>query len=458
MAVQKSNVTQPTQIVGTAPQVVNAIRNASPILTASTPVPMAGDDKSLARFMAPIMQQVSLKNEFFNQLFNRIGLTNLMYRTYQNDLRELKQGIIDYGAFVQEVSGGFVHAEPYDIEGSVTKVFNLYPPDIRATIHPINYQVVYSYTIPQMLIQRAVVSWDGMADLIDFAGSCELKTLNYDEYQIMMYTVARRILDGSIYPVEGAAISKENAEDITTALRYVSNEFTFLRTQYNVDGIPQSVPRDEQFCLLSSKFDAYQSVSVLAAAFNMDEAMFLGHRILVSSFGDIDNNRLSMIIKDYQPISESDLQALDAIPAVVMGRNWFQVYDAPYSDGNITNPMGAYFNHHFVSNKIVDSSPYENAVVITAAEPTVTSVTISPDAPTVAKGATQQFTAEVVTTNFAPKGVTWSITGQAVDGTTIDQTGLLTVAANETASSITVTATSVFDTTKKDTATVTVPA
>jgi hypothetical protein len=58
----------------------------------------------------------------------------------------------------------------------------------------------------------------------------------------------------------------------------------------------------------------------------------------------------------------------------------------------------------------------------------------------------------------ASQAVTWSVTGNNLVATTISSTGLLTVAADETASALTVTATSVFDNTKSGTATVSVGA
>jgi len=81
---------------------------------------------------------------------------------------------------------------------------------------------------------------------------------------------------------------------------------------------------------------------------------------------------------------------------------------------------------------------------------TVTGVTVSPATASVAKGGTQQFTAD-------PATVTWTIveTGKN-SGTTINASGLLTVAAAETLSSFTVKATSTEDTAKSGTATVTV--
>jgi len=85
----------------------------------------------------------------------------------------------------------------------------------------------------------------------------------------------------------------------------------------------------------------------------------------------------------------------------------------------------------------------------------VTSVTVSPSTATVAKGGTSSFTATVTGTGNPATTVTWSVTG-GITGTSISNAGLLTVAAAETAATLTVKATSTVDTSKSGTATVTV--
>ena len=100
---------------------------------------------------------------------------------------------------------------------------------------------------------------------------------------------------------------------------------------------------------------------------------------------------------------------------------------------------------------------YKSATAkVTVTQPaTITGVTVIPATATVEAGKTRQFTAEVEGTgNFSDK-VTWSVEGNESEKTTIEN-GFLTVAANETAATLTVTATAVGDDTKYATATVTV--
>ncbi|MDY4220306.1 MAG: discoidin domain-containing protein, partial [Candidatus Faecousia sp.] len=89
-------------------------------------------------------------------------------------------------------------------------------------------------------------------------------------------------------------------------------------------------------------------------------------------------------------------------------------------------------------------------------EPTITSVTVEPATASVMKGGTAQFTATVTGEGMYEEGVAWSVTGGASQDTAITEEGLLTVADDETAQTLTVVATSTFDPTQSGSATVSV--
>ena len=87
----------------------------------------------------------------------------------------------------------------------------------------------------------------------------------------------------------------------------------------------------------------------------------------------------------------------------------------------------------------------------------ITSVAVTPDTVSVETGKTQSFIATVTGTGTYNDTVTWSVEGKNSSGTTISDSGVLTVAADENAATLTVKATSNGDSTKSGTATVTVP-
>lgn len=84
----------------------------------------------------------------------------------------------------------------------------------------------------------------------------------------------------------------------------------------------------------------------------------------------------------------------------------------------------------------------------------VTGVTVSPSHPSVRTGATVDFRAAVHGTGSPSQKVTWAVSGNKSSGTSIDSAGRLTVAADETAVTLTVTATSSVDGSKSGTAAV----
>ena len=89
--------------------------------------------------------------------------------------------------------------------------------------------------------------------------------------------------------------------------------------------------------------------------------------------------------------------------------------------------------------------------------PTITGILISPFSPVVTRGGSQNFSATVTGTNNPPQGVTWSIDQpDKHEQTTISASGVLTVASAETLTTLTVRATSTFNTMLSGIATVTV--
>ena len=86
----------------------------------------------------------------------------------------------------------------------------------------------------------------------------------------------------------------------------------------------------------------------------------------------------------------------------------------------------------------------------------ITGVSIAPESAAVEKGGEQQFTATVTGTGAYNQAVIWSVSGNEASGTAISNNGLLLVDDNETAASLTVTATAIGDPSKFASASVTV--
>lgn len=439
-------------------EILNTIRDNATV-NYQNYVPYATSDAdSIRKIGAIIMDYPALQNEFLSALVNRIGRVMVTSKTYENPWAMFKKGFLEFGETIEEI---FVNiAKPFQFNPAVaeTDVFKREIPDVRSAFHIMNYQKYYKTTISNDQLRQAFLSWEGITDLIARIVDSMYTGANYDEFQTMKYMLARYILDGRMYPVTIQGVTSANMKSIVSNIKGISNKFEFLSDAYNPAGVKTYSLKNDQYMLVNSNFDATMDVEVLAAAFNMSKAEFLGHRVLVDSFGSLDTARLAeLFVNDpnYEEIVSGDLKLLDSIPAVVVDRNWFMVFDNFNNFTEQYNGQGLYWNYWYHVWKTFSVSPFANAALFVPGTPGVTSVTVSPDSAAIsgASGGTVQLNAAVVTTNFAPQTVVWSSSSDTV---TVNASGLVTVPAGTGATSVTITATSTYDSNKKDTATITV--
>ena len=441
--------------------VLNAIRNnASANYQNYVPIATASD-ASIKEIGAIIMDYVALQNEFLYALVNRIGLVLLTNKMFENPLRMFKKGKLDFGETIEEIFVNLADPHTYDVATAENEVFKRQIPDVRAAFHILNYQKFYKTTIQQEQLRQAFLSWKGIDDLIAKIVDSMYSGASFDEFQMMKYLLARNILNGRLYPVQVSSLSAANAKSIVSVVKGTSNMLTFSNTKYNVAGVNNFTDKKDQIIILNSAADAIIDVEVLASAFNMSKAEFMGQRVLVDNFGDFDTDRLAQLFEnndDYEPFTSDEITALNSIPAVIVDRDYFMIFDNLYNFTEQYNGEGLYWNYWYHTWKTFSVSPFANAVVFAPGTPSITSVTVSPATATVSAGQNFQLDVEVVTSNFASKAVNWSVdTTSAGLGVTISVLGELHIPSDvDSETEITVTAKSVVDATKYDTATITV--
>ena len=451
-----------TPLTASSVDILNAIRNSA---TANYRdyVPAANPSlDSIREIGAVIMQFPALQNEFLSSLVNRIGRVMITSKMYTNPWSRLKKGILEFGETVEEIFVNIAKPFQYDAEVAESEVFAREIPDVRAAFHVLNYQKFYKATIQNEQLRQAFLSWAGITDLIARIVDSMYTAANYDEFQTMKYMIAKHILNGELYAAQIPTVESANMKSIVGTVKGVSNNMGFMNTKYNLAGVATYTEKDRQYIIVNSNFDAVMDVEVLAAAFNMDKAEFMGKRILVDSFGSLDTARLNQLFANdssYVALTDEQLAALDEIPAILVDEDWFMIFDNLYNFTEQYNGQGLYWNYWYHVWKTFSVSPFANAAVFVAGAPSITSVTVSPATASVSAGQSILFSATVVTDNFASKAVNWTATvnGEAADGVTISALGVLTVGDDvATGTEITVTATSVYDDSVSDNATVTV--
>lgn len=214
-------------------------------------------------------------------------------------------------------------------------------------------------------------------------------------------------------------------------MKAVSNKMAFMRSDYNSLGVLTATPKEKQVLIIDADTDAYLAVLGYSTLFNLEPAKV----------------QYRVIVVDEIPIQDAH--------AILIDEDFYAVWDALQKFTRDMNGQGLYWQYWAHYWRIMAVCPYANAVAFVTTAPTITGVTVSPDATTVNKGTTIQMKATVTGTGLFPQGVTWAISGNSDSATTITRDGVLTIGSAEVGP-VTVTATSIYNTEKNGTATITV--
>lgn len=381
-------------------------------------------------------------NEFVNALVNRIGLVILNNRMATNPLAALKKGRLAVGETIEEIYIDVIKAQTYDPRSAQDTLFKRHLPNVSSVFHSVDSQLNYPLTISNEQLRKAFMSYDSLDRFIAGLVDSMYKSATLDEFIQMKQLISEWNANGRfiIEPIT-AVTDAASAREAMIKIKAVSDGMTIFNNQMNYAGVWTSTPKDEQYLITTPDFNARMDVDVLAAAFHMDKAEFAGHVIVVDNIGDLGD---------------------DGIEAILVDKNWYQVYDYLRTFKTAYNGEGLYWNYFYHVWMVYSLSPFANAVAFGTATPTVTAVTVTPTAATVKAGSTVQITTSVTGTGDPTSKCTFALAGNTDPETAVNTMGKVILGSKEKGSlgnsknQITVTATSVQDKSKTATCTITV--
>lgn len=444
-------------------ELLSYIINVTPELRDEIDLPVQGE--SILPLGKIIINNERYKNAFINTV-NLIGLTVIKRNGWDNPWNFTKRGTLRFGQQVRELINDLADVFDYnEFANDVDKFLENSVPNVYNYIHEINFQKWYRTTTSDEQMAMAFESEDSLFRFIDETIGMLYQSLMYDEFLVDKYILCRRILDGTVTSVYIPNFNTITPRERVSVMKAVSNKMTFRSPNYNPAGIRRATSFTDQIMILNCEYDAQVTTEVLATSFFRNDAEFKTQAKLIDSFSDTDVARLTELLGDaYVPFTSGEKEQLATIPAVIISREWFMDYDYAMNNESgdmkyteFYNPTTLKNNHYLHYWGVKSSSPFENAVVFTTVEPTVTSITVSPSTATLSIGASVDMVATVATTGFANKAVLWSLASSAGEIAKIDNKGKLIILDTATADdTITVTATSVYDSTVTGTATITV--
>ena len=341
--------------------ILNTIRaNASaeyqslvPTITKATDIPRVGE---------VIYGYPALANQFLNALVNRIALVKVKSAVFNNAYKELKKGYLEFGETVEEVFVQIAKAREFSAEKAEARELKRTLPDVRSAFHTMNWRVQYPVTIQDEDLKLAFMSIDGVQDLIAKIVDAVYTAAEYDEYLLFKYLIIKAVSHGKMFPVSIAG----GMDTAAIAFRGTSNKLGFMSSKYNESGVTTTTPKADQYIFMDSDYNAAYDVSVLAAAFNMDKAEFSGKLMLIDDFTSFDNERFDVIRENsdmIESVSDAELTLMGKVKAVLVDKEWFQIYDNNNKFTEKYVASGLYWNYFYNVWKTVSYSPFSNAVV-----------------------------------------------------------------------------------------------
>ena len=459
-------------------ELLSYIINIEPVLKENIDLPVQGE--SIAPIGQIIVNNERYKNAFINAI-NVIGLT-MIDRNYWEDPWEnfTNNGYMSFGDSARELAVDIADVFDYNkYANDVDHFLENVVPNIYEYIHPLNYQKFYKTTTSDTQMAMAFYNEGGLMSLIDEIISSLYEAYKYDKYIVNKYMLCRRIVEGTVSSIQIPDYDTKTSRERVSFMKNISNLMTFRNPNYNPAGLRIATPFSKQIAIINTDFEASLSTEVLATSFFMNEAEMKSRSALIDGYGNHDVARLTEVLEEqFIPFTTEELNALKNVPATIIDDEFFQnktyrldnasetesqdVFTQSNTAGmkrtSFYNPETLKNNHWLHYWGIKSTSPFKQAVVFTKDTVGVTSVTVSPAVATVSAGMPVQLEATVVTTGFANKAVVWTVDEtSAAAGVKVNQSGKVTIPSTlESATEITVTATSVYDNTKSNTAVITI--
>ena len=365
-------------------KVFNVVReNSSKVYMQTIPQATSDNINTISNILFNDAYQPML-NEFVTNLINRIALTIVRNKSYNNPLAIFKKGSLPLGTDIQDIFTNPAEAEKYEYSNTaMAKLLSITDPDTHVAYYRRNRQDLYTKTISREGLQGAFVSWDKFEEFIS-----SITTSLYSGNYIDEFKYTKELIDGAYNQNKVIVETVTNPTDEATSKAFVKkvralfSKLSFPSTEYNAyskfSGAKGTITTwtEPERIVLIIKADALAEVEVetLAQAFNLSYADMKARIVQVDKF---DN---------------------DEIIGVICDESWLQIYDNVFRFDEFYNARVMAWNEYLHAWGTYAICPFANAVVLATEQPIpVTAIAMSNQS--VVKGANKDVTITLTPAN-----------------------------------------------------------
>ena len=330
-------------------------------------VPVVTESSTIGEFGAPILdtQNLNVLNDFVG-LLKKVVYTAVYNKTFNNPLAQLEGERMPLGQFIEDAYVNPAKAEGFNVN-DFAGLLQKYEAQVATQYLSVNSDLQYSVTLTRDKIRNAFTSWDNLEALI----TGYINSL-YNGAYLTRYAQTKGLPLAAFnakaikYEVITDPTDEETAKNLVLKMRADYSKMQIPSSHYNAW---QQVKGEGAFALktwtdpediivmISADVEALLDVEVLAQAFNMSKADFLGRVIVVDDFSQYDD--------DGKVAVDGSM-----IKAMICDRAWFKIKTQDFAMDEFFNARNRTWNYFLNDTRMVSYSLFANAKIYTTKEPT----------------------------------------------------------------------------------------
>ena len=330
-------------------------------------IPVVTSSSSIADFGTPILDpaNTAVLNDFVG-LLKKVIYTAVYSKTFNSPLAQLEGESMPLGQFIEDVYVNPVKARGFNVN-DFAGLLQKYSAEVATQYLTVNSDLQYCVTITREKLRNAFTSWANLEEFITGMTNALYNGAYITRYNQTKGLPLAAFKKGAVkYEVITNPTTEATAKALVRKMRADYSKMQIPSTAYNAW---QDVKGEGAFALktwsnpedivvlISADVEALIDVEVLAAAFNMSKADFLGRVIVVD---------------DFSQYADDGTVAVDGsmIKAMICDKAWFKIKTQDFAMEDFRNPNNRTYQLYLNDTRMVNYSLFANAKVYTTAEPT----------------------------------------------------------------------------------------
>ena len=413
--------------------------------------PIVDSSTNIGEWGAPMFgSNYQAVQESFFGLLKQIAYVATVTRTFNNPLAQLEGENMPLGWAGEETYINPVQGRQFDVN-DFAGILQKYEADVKVQYLTINMDLQYPVTLTRDKIRTAFNSWRDLEEFIN-----GIVNALYNGAYIGMFSYTKALISSAFKENKAQYIKVTTPSNEATGkafikkLRELYTLFQLPSQSYNAwakdggNGKPVTTwcAPEDIVVMLRADIVATVDVDVLAAAFNMDKANFIGRLITVDNF-------------DVYADDGTKVYDGQHILGFIGDKAWFKIKQQDMALDMWFNPNNRSWQYYLNVVRMYNYSLFANGVILANDDPVVDATAVAVDKATVSVDEGATATVNVTTTPFS-SNATLSVVSSAEGKATAAITGKTVTITGVDAGSATITVTATNSDTTTATATIAV--